>query len=575
MNITINFASLKNELETAYAFADEKQACARLFNKDPYLWKSDPENIKSISNRLGWLSLPEDFLAKVDELNEFSLQIKNEGYKYIVILGMGGSSLCSEVTRETFPSANGYPKLLELDNTDPNAILNIEKQIDLEKTLFIVASKSGTTTEPNCFFEYYYSELIKKSATNPGKNFIAITDDGTPLVKIAQEHNFRKVFVNPSTIGGRYSVLSYFGVLPMALIGVDIKAVLTSAQQMEMNCKTVTSSAINEGVSLGVALGVGQKHGRDKITFVMSQSIKAFGYWVEQLLAESTGKEGQGLIPIEGEHIDFPEVYGNDRVFIYMYLPADYNNATDERIESLEKAGHLVVKIEVPDKNALGAEFYRWEVATAIAGLIIGINPFDEPNVAESKKNTTNLLAEWEKNGSFEKPVPLVNVDSIEVFGNEKIIVLPNNNHEPVGDAIIHFAKLSQPNDYIALLPYFLKTDDRNKILQEWRTSFRDTFKVATTLGYGPRYLHSTGQLHKGGPATGLYIILVGDENDLPIPGEKYGFATLQRAQALGDYRSLDDKGRRVIRIDLGKDIDANLKKLWHSVKHTIGHLVK
>jgi glucose-6-phosphate isomerase len=558
----INAGKLNPELEAAFASLNEKKASQRLFDKDASLWKTDPVNVKSINNRLGWLSLPEDMLAKADELISFAAQIKSDGYKHAVLLGMGGSSLCSEVARETFGSTNGYPVLFVLDNTSPEAIKDLEKQIDIEKTLFIAASKSGGTKETVSFFKYFYSQLTKKGYNDPGRNFVAITDDGTSLVKMATDHQFRKVFINPGDIGGRYSVLSYFGILPFALMGMDIRALLQSALDIENKCKVAATSA-NPGISLGTLLGVCQHHGRDKVTFVLSSSISSFGYWVEQLIAESTGKEGKGLIPVNGETAGAPEVYGADRIFAHIYLKSDNNSSDEQKVKALEAAGHPVVRIALDNAIDLGGEFYRWEIATAIAGMIIGINPFDEPNVAESKKNTDNILEEWQKTGSFSKPEELLDTDDLTIYGSERMRQLIGMDKETVGDLLASFTDLAETGDYIAWLPYFLMTKERTTTLHDWRQSMRDELKVATTLLNGPRYLHSTGQLHKGGPATGLYIILTGDESsDLAIPDEKYGFATLHQAQALGDYRSLDDKGRRVIRIGLGSDIDAGLQAL-------------
>ncbi|MEO8085450.1 MAG: transaldolase, partial [Bacteroidota bacterium] len=373
-------------------------------------------------------------------------------------------------------------------------------------------------------------------------------------------------FINPSQLGGRYSVLSDFGLVPMALMGIDIKAFLLSAKQMEISCNGIPSGA-NPGISLGAVLGICQRAGRDKVTFVLSSSIHSFGYWVEQLLAESTGKEGKGLIPVNGEVPGTPGVYGKDRVFVHMYLSSDDNVEDETKIKALEEAGHPVVRIKVADKIALGAEYYRWEIAAAIAGMIIGINPFDQPNVEESKKNTNDLLQGWKKEGDFKKATPVFKSENITIYAGKKTKV-SDSNPNSIGQLVNSFTSLAEPNNYIALLPYFLMTDHRTGILQTWRQSMRDELKEATTLLGGPRYLHSTGQLHKGGPDSGLYILMIGDEKeDLIIPGEKFGFETLHQAQALGDFRSLSDKGRKVILMNLGKDIDAGLDKLFQSVK--------
>ncbi len=553
----INPGKLKSEIESGYAEADKNKAGQRLYERDASLWKTDAENVKSINNRLGWLDLATD--AK--DLIAFAGQIKSEGYKHAVLLGMGGSSLCSEVARETFGSKEGYPELLVLDNTAPAAITALQKQIDITKTLFITASKSGGTMETLSFYKYFYAQLQGIGFANPGANFVAITDAATPLVKIAEEKKFRKVFVNRGDIGGRYSVLSDFGLLPMALMGIDIETMLLSTEHMRAACSAPVLTANNPGVSLGVALGIANTHGRDKVTFVMSNSIKAFGYWVEQLIAESTGKEGKGLIPVTGETLGAPDVYGADRVFIHMYLNTDDNTEDDKKLAVLEKAGNPVIKIKVADKLALGGEYYRWEVATAIAGYVIGINPFNEPNVAEGKKNTSDLLEEWSKNGSFKKPDEILSEQGLSVYGTE------GAKSENLKNLINQLTSAARAGDYISLLCYFTETKQRTSELETWRIRLRDKTKLATTLAYGPRYLHSTGQLHKGGPGTGIYIILTGsDEQSLPIPGEKFGFGILNEGQSLGDFRSLSDKGRKVIYIQLGENIDKGLENLFAAI---------
>lgn len=532
------------DVKPVYASLDELQFGKRLFKQDPYLWKKDKEQIKGISERLDWLSLPENSMKKLDELNTFKLQIKTEGFKYVVLLGMGGSSLCSEVAKKSFGTEKGYLELIVLDNVDPMAIIEVEKKIDITKTLFIVASKSGTTTETLSFCKYFFEKLKETGKAKPGNNFIAITDNETALVKTAKEYKFRKIFVNPSDLGGRYSVLSDFGLVPMALIGIDIGAILRSAHRMQTSCDPTIPVGKNAGISLGIVLGVNSKAGRDKVTFVLSKSIKSLGLWLEQLLAESTGKEGKGLIPIQGESLGAPGVYGQDRIFVHIALASDDNSDDIKNINLLEKAGHPVIRIVLKDKLDLGGEFYRWEIAIASAGIIMGINPFDQPNVEESKENTRKLLKIRISKGSFKKIAPMLETKDIQY-------------------SIQTFLLQAKTKDYVAILPYFLLTDSRIEQLQSWRHKIRDRFKVATTLLEGPRYLHSTGQLHKGGPNSGLYIILTGEsEQDVLIPDEEYSFATLDLAEALGDFKSLTDKGRRIIHVHLGKNIDKNLTKL-------------
>jgi len=556
----INAQKLEKEFKETCAALDEMQAGMRLFKQDPYLWKSDYENVQAISERMGWLSLPKESLKKSEEFISFVEEVKSEGFKYTVLLGMGGSSLCSEVAKDTFKTKSGFLELIVLDNTSPEAIQAVENQIDLANTLFIVASKSGGTTETISFFQYFYDKVKTIKNDTAGKNFCAITDDGTNLVALAKEHNFRKIFLNPTQLGGRYSVLSDFGIVPMALMGVDIQGLLLSAQQIQSSCDPSIPAENNPGLALGILLGVCQKHKKDKITFVQSDSISSFGYWVEQLLAESTGKEGKGLIPINGETLGAPEDYGNDRLFVHLFLADDNNQEAEEKLKALESSGHPVVRIQLQNKIALGAEFYRWEIAVAISAIIMKINPFDQPNVEESKQNTKEILSERDENGALKKGKPLMEKEGISIYTDA---ISDNKGEDSAKDYITSFLNQAQENDYIAILPYMLMTDSRKALLQSWRMKLRNEHKVATTLLAGPRYLHSTGQLHKGGPNTGIFIILTHEEeNTLAIPNNNYDFGILDLAEALGDFKALNDKKRKVIRIHLGTKPDAGLQTI-------------
>jgi transaldolase/glucose-6-phosphate isomerase len=561
----IVYGNNESEIKSAFGSLDEKQIARRIFTKDPFVWKSDFEESQAIRNRLGWLDI-EDFVNRADDIINFAKEVKNEKFRNVVLLGMGGSSLCPDVIRETFGSKKGYPQLIMLDNTDPTAVKNVESQIDLSRTLFIVASKSGTTTETLSFGHYFFNLLKENGNEDPGKQFIAITDEGTPLQDEAHEQSFRKIFTNPEDYGGRYSALSYFGLVPMALIGVDIKEVLQNAHQMKISCGPFIPSESNPAFSLGASLGINAQTGRDKATFILSDSISAFGYWVEQLIAESTGKEGKGILPVEGEDTGKPDVYSKDRIFIYLHSGNDEMQKDERKLNALQKAGHPVVRIDLKDKLALGAEFFRWELATATAGKIISINPFNEPNVAESKKNSRDLLNEWHEKGNFGEGEPVINQNGISVFYDVNAGWAPKAKRLPA--FLNSFTRLAQPPDYLAIVAYFLQTPQRQKLLQQIRMKLRNNLKVATTLGYGPRYMHSTGQLHKGGPNKGVFMMFTYDaENDLPVPGKDYDFATLQKAQALGDLRSLNDKNRRVIRVNLGSNIEQALRKINEGLK--------
>ncbi|MEJ2052827.1 MAG: bifunctional transaldolase/phosoglucose isomerase [Calditrichaceae bacterium] len=556
----INFGENEKQINKAFVSLNQKQIARRIYSRDPYIWKEDKNEAKLIRNRLGWLNI-EDFIKRSDEIIKFAAEVKKEDFKNVVLLGMGGSSLCSVVARETFGSKQGFPELLVLDNTDPEAVKDIKSNIDIDKTLFIAASKSGTTTETISFEHYFYNLLEKKGIENPGKHFAVITDEGTPLHKEAEKLKFKKIFINPADYGGRYSVLSYFGLVPAALSGINIKELLNNALQMKISCGSFIPPESNPAFVLGTVLGINARLGKDKITFVISESVSAYGYWAEQLIAESTGKEGKGILPVAGETPGKPEVYEKDRVFVYLHSGKDEKETDEKKLNALIKAGHTVVKINLENKLALGSEFFKWELATALAGRIINVNPFNEPNVAESKKNSADLLKAWEEKGKFDEGKAQIIGKGISVYYNSDAGWAPKSKNLP--EFLKSFTKLASSPDYFALLAYFLQTPSRDKLLQDIRIKVRDSRKVATTLGYGPRYMHSTGQLHKGGPNRGVYIMFTYDaEDDLAIPGEEYGFATLQKAQALGDFRSLNDKNRRIIRIHLGNDVDKALKTI-------------
>lgn len=535
------------QVEKRLRSLDEQRFSQRLWAGDPALWKADPEVQKKIKNRLGWLTVTKKMAGQVGELKEFAQSVKEAGFTDVILLGMGGSSLCPEVCRMTFGVADGYPDLKVLDSTDPAMILHVEKDLHFRKTLFIVASKSGTTIEVESLYRYFYEKLKAVARDSIGKQFIAITDPGTPLERLAQEQGFLRIFLSPPDIGGRYSALSYFGLVPAALIGIDLAAFIKRAEQMVQQCGPGIPAEENPGIRLGVILGELGKAGRDKVTLIASPPIRSFGIWVEQLVAESTGKEGKGLVPIEGEAIGRPEVYGEDRLFIYLSTASSTDQKLDKAAQALERSGHPVVKILLRDSLDLAGEFFRWEVATAVAGAILGINPFDEPNVAESKENTRKVLEETGKIGK----IPLQ-----EKFLEEK------------AEAVLGFLNQSRASDYVALMAYLGRSDAHERLLQKLRLAIRDHFHVATTLGYGPRFLHSTGQLHKGGPPNGLFLqITAEDREDISIPGEKYTFGTLKKAQALGDFYSLTNKGLRVLQIHLGQEVEKDLKRLLRSIK--------
>lgn len=543
---------LEKPVEKSIKEMGSERITERLWEKDPTVWKKDPDHKKLIKNALGWLTLPQVMEDSVDEINGFAKEVKEAGYAHIVLLGMGGSSLAPIVLNEAFGVKKGFPGLIVLDSTDPEAIRAVESAIDPIKTLFIFSSKSGSTIEPLSFFEYFYDRLkATLGEDEAGRNFAAITDPGTALEGFSRKYKFRRLFLNPSDIGGRFSALSFFGLVPAALIGIDIKKLLYFAGRLSEVTLPYVESARNPALTLGAALGVFHQQGKDKLTFFTSQEIRSFGLWIEQLIAESTGKEGKGLIPITGEPKAGPEKYGKDRVFIEISA-----GGADKELEGffngLEKAGHPVVRIRLSDIHEIGAEFFRWEAATAIAGHIIGINPFDQPDVELTKKLALERLARIERKESVTAPgIQLNGRDFSFHFGNSAFAKVsarhkPDDMEKAFGD----FLRLVKKGDFLGVLAYYNPFDGLIEMeLAEIRKALIKGTGAATQFGFGPRYLHSTGQLHKGGsgPEKGVFIILSHSaKEDVRRPGSPYTFSELELSQAYGDMEALDSKGCRV-----------------------------
>jgi transaldolase / glucose-6-phosphate isomerase len=484
---------------------DRDRVVERIWRRDHTVWKDDPTEI---ANRLGWLTVSDLMRERIGELGGFADQAAADGFETAVLLGMGGSSLAPEVFMRTFGAADGALELIVLDTTHPATIERVAGQLELGTTLFIVASKSGGTTETLSHLAFFWDKVPN------GTQFVAITDPGTSLETLARERGFRAVFVNPDDIGGRYSALSYFGLVPAALIGAPLHEVLDRAEEMQTASERTIPAAQSPGATLGAMMGESAKAGRDKLTIALPEEIASFGGWVEQLIAESTGKEGVGIVPVVGEPLATPDVYGHDRVFVAI---GDHGG-----LDELENVGHPVVRFPYDGREQIGGEFFRWEMATAIAGYVLGINPFDQPNVQEAKDATKAILA----SGSIEDP------------GFDDLGVL---------------LKQAGEGDYVAILAYLDRTSETEDAVERVRVAIRDHYRVATTTGFGPRFLHSTGQLHKGGANNGVFIQVVDAERsfDLPIPGQPYSFGTLIDAQALGDLRSLRGRGRRVARVTL------------------------
>jgi transaldolase/glucose-6-phosphate isomerase len=542
-----------NGLDEAIARAEKEKFVTRIWAKDASLWKSDAEHKKIIDNALGWLTVPEVVAPALGKVGA-ELDQARQGFAYVVVLGMGGSSLVSEVVRRVFGKREGYPELFVLDSTIPEAVSLLEARVDVAKTLFIVASKSGSTTEPMMFHRYFYDRVKAVKGDRAGENFIAVTDPDTQLTRDAERDHFRKIVTNMADIGGRYSALSYFGLVPMMLSGVDVPQFLDRAVHAA-HVASIPNVRKNPAALLGCAIGALALQGRDKLTLVAPRPLDTFGLWVEQLIAESTGKEGKGIVPIAGEPALAANEYGDDRLFISVRMRGSGDDTT--RLRELADAGHPVIDYVLNDALDLAEAFYVFEFATAVAGAIIGVNPFDQPNVQESKDNTKKLLEEYTVSGKM--------TGAGESIGTAKRIDVKDEN------AIAELLSSVKPGDYVALTQYFAETIAREKSLAEIRETLARELRVATTSGYGPRFLHSTGQLHKGGGSNGVYMQLTGGAgHDLELPGEKFTFGVLARAQAIGDFQSLASRNRRALSIDLGADIDAGLAQLAAAVKAAV-----
>jgi transaldolase / glucose-6-phosphate isomerase len=549
LQVNVPGGQLRKAVDAALAELGQADFVRRLWAKDATLWKpDDPQHQAEIKIRLGWLDVMDLMQTRVDELTAFAAGLRPAGLTHALLCGMGGSSLAPEVLRETFGVRDGYLDLAVLDSTDPAAVLAAEARAPVANTLFIIASKSGGTTEPNAMFKYFWEKVRAAKGEAAGENFIAITDPGTAMEQTALAHGFRHIFRNPPEIGGRYSALSYFGLVPAALLGVDVRELVARGRGMAQACGPIIAADENSAVRLGALMAALARAGRDKLTLIVSGKIAAFGYWVEQLIAESTGKEGLGILPVDGERLGAPEVYGRDRLFVHLRLAA--SGRQDAAVAALAEAGHPVVVLRLKDAYDLGGEFLRWEIATAAAGAVLGIDPFDQPNVQESKDNTVRLLKAQAASGA-----------------------LPDSGGQlhPAADdfaaRLLRHLKLARRGDYVALTAYVHRTPRREKLLRDLQAAIRDRLRVATTVGYGPRFLHSTGQLHKGGANNGVFVQFTdASAAEVPVPGEAYSFGVLEAAQALGDYEALLTHGRRALRVDLGSEVETGLRRALAAV---------
>jgi transaldolase / glucose-6-phosphate isomerase len=559
--------------DAAVTRANDETWATRLFDHDVTLWSSDPRVGAEIAERLGWLDAPIHFAEQTAALEGFGDAVVAEGFTNAVVAGMGGSSLAPDVLHRTFGSQDGYPGLRILDSTDPVNVTAILDDLEPLRTLTIIASKSGTTTEPLAFLADSWArthdalDAIKHhSYEGPGAFIVAVTDPGRSLEAIPHHDDLREVFLNPPDIGGRYSALTYVGLLPASLIGLDLDALLASAIAMLGACREPDAAA-NPGVSLGLALGVLAKAGRDKLTFLADDDIASFGAWAEQLIAESTGKRGSGIVPIDLEPLGAPASYGTDRVFVRIALAESSDGGRDALADALEAAGHPVIRIALADPIDLGAEFVRWEVATAIAGAVLGIDPFDQPNVEEAKQLTRDVLAKAERGEAVtDATPPLAEGEGLSLYGDAALrLTGPDGGIE--GELARHLAR-RKPNAYLCLQAFIAPTPARDAALARIRATLRDRTGRATTAGYGPRFLHSTGQLHKGGPSTGWFIQLTSDHPaDRPIPDWPYTFGQLIDAQAAGDFAAIESHDLPIVRVHLGADPDAGLAALERALE--------
>jgi transaldolase / glucose-6-phosphate isomerase len=538
----------------------------RLWRADASLWTGADEN-----HWLGWLGITDDQVAHSAHLTSLAAEVKQAGFKHALLLGMGGSSLCPEVLRLTFGKIEGFPELHVLDSTDPAQIKAIEGKIDLKNTLFIVSSKSGGTLEPNIYKQYFFARVREAvGEKEAGNRFITVTDPDSKMQHVAENDHFRHIFGGVPSIGGRYSALSNFGLVPAAIMGIDIVKFLNRTEEMVHACGATVPAAENPGVVLGAILGTAANNGRDKLTIIASPGISDLGAWLEQLLAESTGKNGKGIIPVDRESVGTPDSYGADRVFAYIRLESAPDPAQDTAVEALEKAGQPVVRIAVQDPYAIGEEFFRWEIATAVAGSIIEINAFNQPDVEASKIATRKLTSEYETTGKLPAEEPFFEAGGIKLYADPKNAGALKNGKTLTDILKTHLSRAGA-GDYFALLAYITMNAENEAALQTIRHSVRDKKKLATVLGFGPRFLHSTGQAYKGGPNSGVFLQITCDNAvDLPVPDQKYMFGIVKAAQARGDFAVLAARGRRALRVHLGKDVKAGLATLQAAVDQAL-----
>jgi transaldolase/glucose-6-phosphate isomerase len=561
--------ALAAEVSARLAQWDAQGGTRRLWEGDASLWTGADE-----ANWTGWIGVVDSQLDNLAPLASFQQEVRREGFTHVLLLGMGGSSLCPELWAETFGRQAGYPELLVLDSTDPAQVEAFAEKIDIEKTLFVVSSKSGSTLEPNIFKAFFFDRVKQRlGAERAGGRFVAVTDPGSSLEKDARAAGFRRIFPGVKTIGGRYSALSNFGLVPAAAMGLDVERLLDETERMVHACAPGVPAELNPGLVLGTVLGLAHNRGIDKLTLVASPGIHDLGAWLEQLIAESTGKEGKGIIPVDRERVGPPEAYGEDRLFAYLRLEDGADERQDALVAALERAGKPVVRIGVATRYDIGEELFRWEVATAVAGAVMGIHPFNQPDVEASKVATRTLTSEYEKTGRLPAESPFYQGEGVALFADglymeavQRGVPTPSL----AGYLGTHLGRLDA-GDYFALLAYLHMSRENEEALQALRHLVRDRKRVATCLGFGPRFLHSTGQAYKGGPNTGVFLQVTCDQTrDLSVPGAKYSFGVVKAAQARGDFQVLAERGRRALRVHLGRDVAAGLRTLAAAIDRAL-----
>ena len=552
--------------------ASDWTACGhvgRLWSRDAALWTGGDE-----SRWLGWLDIAGTQLEHLGPLQTLQQDMAHGPFDHAVLLGMGGSSLCPDVLRQSFGRVTGAPDLRVLDSTDPAQVRSVEQRIDLRRTLFIVSSKSGTTLEPILLYRYFRHRVQSVTGEDKaGAQFIAVTDPGSQLEQDAVAGEFRQVYHGVPDIGGRYSALSHFGMVPAAVMGLDVECLLSRAAAVRARCTTSMPLADNPGVMLGLTLGAAVRTGRDKVTFVVSPGIRELGAWLEQLLAESTGKRATGVIPVDGESVGPPQVYGGDRLFVYLRDASAPDTAQDEAVAGLADAGLPVVRFSLADRYDLGGEFFRWEFATAVVGAVLGVNPFDQPDVEASKIETRRLTDAFEAKGALPPEAPLAQDEQLELYADPaNARVLGRGDGTSVDQLIARHCARAGERDYLAILAYVEMSPAHRMLLQRLRHALRDTQRVASCVGFGPRFLHSTGQVYKGGPNSGVFLqITCRDAADLAVPGRRYSFGVVKAAQARGDLEVLATRGRRVLRVHVVGDLPEGLDRIVHAVEQHAG----